>query len=85
MCVTSLLCCPWADLRPFYGLYCKRFSLSLRGAQVSWEGFTVPSIREFELFSLKAICCRNSKQLLWTFAPTIYLKFIWYTYYINKG
>ena len=26
-CVTSLLCGPWADLWPFYGLYCKRFSL----------------------------------------------------------
>ena len=27
MCVTSLLCGPRADLWPFYGLYCKRFSL----------------------------------------------------------
>ena len=27
MCVTSLLCGPWADPWPFYGLYCKRFSL----------------------------------------------------------
>ena len=27
ICVTSLLCGPWADLWPFYGLYCKRFSL----------------------------------------------------------
>ena len=27
MCVTSLLCGPWADLWPFYGLYCERFSL----------------------------------------------------------
>ena len=27
MCVMSLLCGPWADLWPFYGLYCKRFSL----------------------------------------------------------
>ena len=26
MCVTSLLCDPWADPWPFYGLYCKRFS-----------------------------------------------------------
>ena len=25
MCVTSLLCGPWADLWPFYGLYCKLF------------------------------------------------------------
>ena len=31
MCVTSLLCGPWADLWPFYGLYCKRFSLSIKG------------------------------------------------------
>ena len=28
MCVTSLLCGPWADLLPFHWLYCKRFSLS---------------------------------------------------------
>ena len=27
MCVTSLLCGLWADLWPFYWLYCKRFSL----------------------------------------------------------
>ena len=25
MCVTSLLCGQWADLWPFYGLYCKQF------------------------------------------------------------
>ena len=27
MCFTSLLCSPRADLWPFYGLLCKRFSL----------------------------------------------------------
>ena len=31
MCITSLLCGSWADLRPFYGLYCKRGSLSDKG------------------------------------------------------
>ena len=30
MCVTSLLCGPWADLWPFNGLYCKRFSLYVK-------------------------------------------------------
>ena len=30
MCVTSLLYCPWADLWPFYELYCKRFSLYIK-------------------------------------------------------
>ena len=34
MLVTSLLCGPWADLWPFYGLYCKRFSLSIPGCKV---------------------------------------------------
>ena len=29
MCVTSLVCGPWADLWPLNGLYCKRFSLSI--------------------------------------------------------
>ena len=27
MCCTSLLCGPLAELWPFYGLYCERFSL----------------------------------------------------------
>ena len=31
MCVTSLLCGPWADFWPFYGLYCKRVSFSNKG------------------------------------------------------
>ena len=30
MCVTSLLCGPRADLWPFYGFLCKRFSLYIR-------------------------------------------------------
>ena len=30
MCVTSLLGGPWADLCPFYGLYCKRSSLYIK-------------------------------------------------------
>ena len=29
MCVTSLLCGPRADLWPFYGFFCERFSLSI--------------------------------------------------------
>ena len=30
MCVTSLLCGPWADLWPFYGLCRKRFSHKIK-------------------------------------------------------
>ena len=30
MCVTSLLCRPRADLWPFYGFLCKRFSLYIK-------------------------------------------------------
>ena len=30
MCVTSLLCGPWADLWPFNGLYSERFSLYIK-------------------------------------------------------
>ena len=44
MCVTILLCGPWADLFPFYGLYCKRFSVHIMVYQgvcvwgvVGWE------------------------------------------------
>ena len=35
MCVTSLLCGPWADLWPFYEKYCKRFSL-YRAFSLTW-------------------------------------------------
>ena len=35
MCVTSLLCGQWADLWPFYGLGCKRFSLCIKVAVYS--------------------------------------------------
>ena len=38
MCVTSLLCGPWADLWPFYGLYCKRF-LSICKLHISSLGY----------------------------------------------
>ena len=31
MCITSLLCGPWADLWPLNGLYCKRISLYILG------------------------------------------------------
>ena len=34
-CVTSLLCGPWVDLWPFYGKYCKRFSL-YRAFSLTW-------------------------------------------------
>ena len=37
-CVTSFLCGPWADLRSFYGLYCKRFSLRDGPLEKWWEG-----------------------------------------------
>ena len=30
ICVTSLLCGPWADLWPCYGWYCKRFDPGLQ-------------------------------------------------------
>ena len=39
MCVTSLLCGPWADLWQFYGFLCKRFSL------YSWSDFTAVFFR----------------------------------------
>ena len=42
MCVTSLLCGPWADLWPFNGLYCKRFSLYITGER---KLFTVQPIK----------------------------------------
>ena len=42
MCVTSLLCGPWADLWPFYGLYCKRFSLLYQGWGLQRSGPTDP-------------------------------------------
>ena len=40
VCVTSLLCVPWADLWPFNGLYCKRFSLYIKVYQ-AWSPKTI--------------------------------------------
>ena len=37
MCVTSLLCGPWADLWPFYGFFCKRSSLYIK----VYQGWTL--------------------------------------------
>ena len=49
MCVTSLLCSPWADLWPFYGLYCKRFSLYINvHTQVAQARQTSALLRNFE-------------------------------------
>ena len=36
MCITFLLCGPWADFWPFNELYCKRFSLSLHIERKPW-------------------------------------------------
>ena len=47
MCVTSLLCGPWADLWPFNGLYCKRFSLYITGER---KPFTVQPIKRPKIF-----------------------------------
>ena len=41
MCVTSLLCGPRADLWPFYGFLCKRFSLSGVKTRLRWSPPTV--------------------------------------------
>ena len=46
MCVTSLLCGPRADLWPFYGLLCKRFSLS---AEDIVDDFAASGNRRIEL------------------------------------
>ena len=37
MCVASLLCGSWADLRPFHGLYFKRFSLFIWSLPSLWS------------------------------------------------
>ena len=46
MCVTTLLCGPRADLWPFYGLLCKRFSLS---AEDIVDDFAASGNRRIEL------------------------------------
>ena len=75
MCVTSLLCCPWADLWPFYGLYCKRFSLSLYAVRRSHgKDSLYPVFENSNCSPSKQFVVKISKQLLRTFAPTIYLK-----------
>ena len=45
MCVTSLLCGPRADLWPFYGFLCKRFSLYTRGKKARQVRLSTRRIR----------------------------------------
>ena len=63
MCVTSLLCGPWADLRPFYGFLCKRFSLSINRLQQLPHG---PHRRE-----VKHILCNVNCFFYWN--PFIFI------------
>ena len=54
MCITSLLCGPWADLWPVYGYLCKQFSLYMKVYQ-GWElGSTDPPKENGCKFALTA-------------------------------
>ena len=54
MCVTSLLCGPRADLWPFYGFLCKRFSLYIKVYQVERKPFKLsPEEQERRTLLLK--------------------------------
>ena len=63
MCVTSLLCCPWTNLWPFQGLYCKRISLYIH------KLFTVQPINRPMDYTgeMKHILCKVSCFLLKSF------------------
>ena len=51
MCVTSLLCGLWANLWPFYGLYCKRISLYITGLHLYFElGLPVISLVDWSVW-----------------------------------
>ena len=58
MCVTSLLCGPRADLWPFYGFLCKRFSLYIK----VYKGWALQRSGSTDLDRRKM--ARNSLQLL---------------------
>ena len=60
-CVTSFLCGPWADLRSFYGLYCKRFSLRDGPLEKWWEGEGggVGNFQLARIFVFAHSLCRN--------------------------
>ena len=54
MCVTPLLCGPRADLWPFYGFLCKRFSLYIKVYQVERKPFKLsPEEQERRTLLLK--------------------------------
>ena len=66
MCVTSLLCGPWADLWPFYGLYCKRFSLYIKfhqGCGLQRSGSTDPPKENGRKFAPTASVTFSQKSL----------------------
>ena len=68
--VTSLLCGPWADWWPSYGLYCKRFSLGNHTGKQKHT--TLARLADFYLNPLTFVGCRNDSFLpiqiliLWT-------------------
>ena len=74
MCVTSLLCGPRADLWPFYGFLCKRFSLFTKKTERKDRFFspykslyfeccaTMPILADAHILSLGYLWC---KSLIW--------------------
>ena len=74
VCVTSLLCGPRADLWPFYGFLCKRFSLFTKKTERKDRFFspyksiyfeccaTMPILADAHILSLGYLWC---KSLIW--------------------
>ena len=63
MCVTSLLCGPRADLWPFYGFLCKRFSVYIKVYQGGHRLIVVLQQRKQETSARRQYAVKNLKKL----------------------
>ena len=63
MCVTSLLCGPRADLWPFYGFLCKRFSVRYKGLPRWAPTDCCIATKEIGDVCTQAIRCKESKEI----------------------
>ena len=69
MCVTSLPCGLWADLWPFYWLYCKRFSLYIK----VYQGWGVTKTKT-QIEDLRPKTPWTKMKTLWTKTKTLWTK-----------
>ena len=74
MCVKSLLCGPRADLWPFYGFLCKRFSLYIK-VNLFERYATMPILANAHISSLGYLCKKHGQNHTRITAYRIYKRY----------